>query len=184
MRIAPFPFARCGVSCRVHRFALLCCLVLVLALTRVAHAAETVQRAGRVHTPPIRTAQKWNPLWSLGNADDPVPPDWYRPGASGRRMMWQMRNPLHNFTHYIIGVTDQPTTRTGKHPAHVFAPDGGWNWAVARHRWCPLPFVSFEGARCRFYLGWRESGNFGGKINFRKRSEPIAQPARIPVKSA
>ena len=175
------PFALPGVSCCVPRFALLCCTVLTLA--RVASATDAIHRPAKVHTPPIRAVQKWNPFWSLGNADDPVPPDWYRPGASGRRMMWQMRNPLHNFTYYVIGVADKDTTRTGKHPAHVFAPDGGWNWAVARHRWCPLPFVSFESARCRFYVGWRESGNFGGKINFRKRSEPFARPARIPVKS-
>ncbi len=30
---------------------------------------------------------------------------------------------------------------------------GGWNWAFARHRFVPLPFVSFDGTFCRFYGG-------------------------------
>ena len=158
-------------------------LFLLLALIATAPAAETITRPASVHTPPIRTAQKWNPLWSFGNADDPAPPDWYRPGTSGRRMMWQLRNPLHNFTHYVIGVSDKDITRTGKYPGAVFAPDGGWNWAFTRHRCIPLPFVSYEGAHCRFYLGWRESGNFGGKINFKQRSKPDAHAPLRSLKS-
>ena len=146
-------------------------IVCFLAACSVGGKAQTVARPAKILTPPIGTAQKWNPLWSLGNADDPEPPDWFRPGSPSRRWLWQMRNPLHNFTHYIIGVSDKDTTRTGKFPAHVFAPGGGWNWAITRHRWCPLPFVSFEGKRSRFYLGWRESGNFGGKINFKQRDK-------------
>ena len=154
-------------------------LSLLLALTAKSSAVETVKRPAKVHTPPIRTVQKWNPLWSFGNADDPTPPDWYRPADTRRRWRWQMRNPLHNFTHYVIGVSDRNITRTGKYPDAVFAPGGGWNWAFSRHRVAPLPFVSFEGARCRFYLGWRESGNFGGKLNFEAhdRTPPLAKPA-------
>ena len=146
-------------------------IVCFLAACSTGGQTQTVARTAKILTPPIRTAQKWNPLWSFGNADDPEPPEWFRPGSPGRRIAWQMRNPLHNFTHYIIGVTDKATTRTGKFPAHVFAPGGGWNWAVTRHRWIPLPFVSFEGKCSRFYLGWRESGNFGGKINFKQRDK-------------
>ena len=155
----------------------------ILCIASAAPAAETIARSGKVHTPPIRAGQKWNPIWSLGNADDPSPPDWYRPGKSDRRIMWQMRNPLHNFTHYVIGVTDQDTKRTGRFPAHVFAPGGGWNWAFTRHRCFPLPFVSFDGKCGRFYLGWRESGNFGGKINFKRRSNPEVHPPTRHVKS-
>lgn len=151
-------------------------LLIALALTATATAAETVRRAAKVHTPPIRAIQKLNPLWHLGNADDPTPPDWFHPGENGRTWRWQMRNPLHNFTHYIIGVTDKNTTRTGRYPDAVFAPDGGWNWAFSRHLLLPLPFVSFEGSRCRFYLGWRESGNFGGKLNIGKHDQPAPLP--------
>lgn len=113
-----------------------------------------------------RQFQKWNPIWWFGNVDDPVPPDWYRPGSPNRRWLWQLRNPLHNFTFYVIGIADKPFTRTGRFPNAVFAPEGGWNWAVARHQCVRLPFLSYHGERWRFYLGWRERGNFGGKVNF------------------
>ena len=159
----------------VHRTTVLFFLLTSSAL----HAAETITRPASVHTPPIRAVQKWNPLWAFRNADDPVPPAWYRPAARNRAMLWRMRNPFHNLTHYIIGVSDKDITRTGKHPGAVFAPGGGWNWAVTRHRWLPLPFVSFDGKRGRFYLGWRESGNFGGKVNLTKRST-----ATVPAKPA
>jgi hypothetical protein len=149
--------------------------VFFLVIAATSLAAETITRPAKILTPPVRTAQKWNPLWSFGNADDPVPPEWFRPGSPNRRWLWRTRNPLHNFTFYVIGVADKATTRTGKFPAHVFAPGGGWNWAVTRHRGIPLLFISFDGKCCRFYLGWRESGNFGGKINFKRRDK---QPAR------
>jgi hypothetical protein len=129
---------------------------------------------------PARQFQKWNPVWWFGNVDDPETPDWYRPGSRHRRWLWQLRNPLHNFTFYVIGVADRAFTRTGRHPEHVFAPDGGWNWAVTRLGWVRLPFVSFNGERCRFYLGWRERGNFGGKINIGRLPAKPAEPSAPP----
>lgn len=126
--------------------------------------------SGKVTTtnaPPAgKQFQKWNPIWWFGNVDDPEPPEWYRPGSTNRRWLWRLRNPLHNFTFYVIGIADKPFTRTGKFPNAVFAPDGGWNRAVARYKCVCLPFVSFNGTRCRFYFGWRERGNFGCKMNF------------------
>ena len=122
--------------------------------------------------PLVRRTQKWNPVWWFGNVDDPVPPDWYRPGSRWRTVFWQLRNPLHNFTFYVLGVADREFTRTGKFPEAVFAPDCGWNWAVTRCGWVRLPFLSFNGERGRFYLGWRERGNFGGKVNFGKLPTP------------
>ncbi|KAF0178267.1 MAG: hypothetical protein FD161_2014 [Limisphaerales bacterium] len=128
--------------------------------------------------------QKWNPLWWLGNADDPVPPDWYRPGSRCRNALWQLRNPLHNFTFHVIGIADKCFTRTGKFPDAVFAPDGGWNWAVARYGWLRLPFVSYNGERWRFYLGWRERGNFGGKINFGRLKTTDSRPQASDLEPA
>lgn len=153
--------------------------VLLFLTAPTLFAAETITRPASVHTPPIRAAQKWNPIWAFGNADDPVPPTWFRPGEKNRAMLWRMRNPFHNFTHYIIGVSDKDITRTGKYPGAVFAPGGGWNWAITRHGWLPLPFVSFDGRHGRFYFGWRESGNFGGKLNLTKRAT-----AAVPAKPA
>lgn len=165
------------------RFLFLPLIACFIGACSTGGHSQTIARPAKILTPTIRTAQKWNPLWSFANADDPSPPEWFRPGSPNRRMLWQMRNPLHNFTHYVIGVTDKDTTRTGKYPAHVFAPDGGWNWAVTRSRWVPLPFISFEGKRSRFYLGWRESGNFGGKLNFNHRSKPPSPTAKRTPKS-
>jgi hypothetical protein len=168
---------------RLHLTFLSFILALVTGCARNPAGTRTVTRPAKVLSPPIRTAQKWNPLWSLGNADDPEPPTWYRPASPNRRWLWQTRNPMHNFTHYVIGVTDKDTTRTGKYPSEVFAPDGGWNWAYTKRGCLRLPFVSYAGKRSRFYLGWRESGNFGGKLNFKRTDEKPAQPAQAAAKS-
>src|SRR5262249_16048462 len=60
--------------------------------------------------------QKLNPIWWLGNADEPDPPDWYRPNKSCRKIMWHFRNPCHNFTFFVIGIADRPFTRAGRFP--------------------------------------------------------------------
>lgn len=134
--------------------------------------SHTPDKPVRDSKSPARNFQKWNPIWWFGNVDDPEPPDWYRPGSPCRRPLWQLRNPLHNFTFYVIGIADRPFTRAGRFPDAVFAPDGGWNWAVARCKWVRLPFISYNGEWWRFYLGWRERGNFGGKVNFGKLPAP------------
>lgn len=109
--------------------------------------------------------KKINPLWWLKNEDDPVPPDWYMAGSSQRKRntWWLMRNPLHNFTFYVIGMADKPFTSSGKYPDDVFNPKGGWNWSVRRYKWISLPFVSYKG-KVKFYAGWRERGNIGFKL--------------------
>lgn len=110
--------------------------------------------------------RKWNPIWWIGNADDPEPPDWYRPGRQCRRTRWHLRNPFHNFTFYVIGIADKDFERTGTHPEHVFNPDGGWTRAVAKYKCWRLPFVSCIRGDFKFYIGWRERGNFGLKLTF------------------
>ncbi len=170
-----------GVGCgtaRTKRASLLtgCPLPPARSPVECEGAAAAVARTATVTTnaPPARALPKWNPIWWFGNVDDPVPPDWYRPGSPSRGWLWQLRNPLHNFTFYVIGFADKPFTRTGRFPKAVFAPDGGWNWAVSRHGWVRLPFISFNGEWGRFYFGWRERGNFGFKINLGKL--PAADP--------
>lgn len=111
-----------------------------------------------------------NVLWKIfGNNDDWPPPDWYMPGERERKrkLYWLMRNPLHNFTFYIIGVAGKPFVRTGKFSQDVFNPDGGWNLAVTAYKWFRLPFVSYLGRSVKFYIGWRERGNFGFKLTRR-----------------
>jgi hypothetical protein len=124
----------------------------------------------------VHTVQKWNPVWWFGNADDPEPPDWYKPEDPARHRKWHLRNPLHNFTFYVVGVADKPFERVGRHPQEVFNPAGGWNWATCRYKYCRLPFFSYTRGRFVTYWGWRERGNFGVKLTFRrKQANPIAK---------
>ena len=47
-------------------------------------------------------------------------------------------------------------------------PHGGWNIEVTAYKRLRLPFVSYERHGVTFYLGWRESGNFGTKFNLKR----------------
>lgn len=78
---------------------------------------------------------------------------------------WWLKNPIHNFTWHVIGVTGKEFTRTGKYPKDVFAPVGNFNWAVINYNGWKLPFVAYQGALGKFYIGWRERGAFGIKLN-------------------
>lgn len=112
-----------------------------------------------------------NVLWKIfGNNDDWPPPDWYMPEERERKrkLYWLLRNPLHNLTFYLIGVAGKPFVRTGKFPQDVFNPNGGWNLAVTAYKWFRLPFVSYLGRSIKFYIGWRERGNFGFKLTGRR----------------
>ena len=142
------------------------CVIMPPRSTKHPRSQMQVFRKG---TPPPGGTHKWNPAWWFGNADDRVPPKWYRPGQKLRSALWQLRNPLHNFTFYVIGVADQDFVRYGHEPGKVFARDGGWNWAVIEKGWLRLPFISYEGKRLRLYALWRERGNFGLKATLRKK---------------
>lgn len=129
--------------------------------------ADLSERPGYVRhpaQPPSEGTQKWNPIWWFGNADDPQPPLWYRPEQKLRGTLWQLRNPLHNFTFYVIGCHDKEFVRRGREPKAVFHPQSDWNWAVIEKGWIRLPFVSYEGQHVRWYALWREKGNFGLKL--------------------
>jgi len=112
------------------------------------------------------TGQKLNPIFWWGNIDEPIPPDDYRPWDKNRVRRWYFRNPLHNFTFYVIGIADKNFVQTGRHPGEVFSPNQGWNWTVCRYKMVCLPFLSYQKGNFRFYFGWRERGNFGIKLTF------------------
>ena len=157
-------------------FVLAVCMPVLLAgcgtVQKTRHAPVWKQASEREIDPlpipnqyvPFPTCRKLSPRFWIGNADDPAPPDWYRPDDSGREWKWHLRNPFHNLTFYVIGIADTEFTRVGPSPENVFAPDGGWNWAISRASVLPLPFVSFQRNQFKFYLGWRERGNFGIKL--------------------
>lgn len=136
-----------------------------------------------VHVPPqlhrFSTWHKLNPVWWLGNADDPVPPKTYRPGKRTRMLTWYLRNPLHNFTFYVIGIEDKVHIRLGRYADRTDNPNGGWNWAVCRYQWLQLPFIDYHRGRFEFYIGWRNGGNFGMKLNLwqhQAKPKPVKNP--------
>jgi hypothetical protein len=137
------------------------------SLTNASPHWHTVSIEPAPDHPIIRTRDKFNPLWWFKNADDPLPPESYRPKDKHRQLKWRLRNPLHNFTFYVIGVADKKVARSGRHPEDNFSPNGGWNLAVTRHKWVYLPFISWcHGTNgFHYYSGWRSNGNFGLKCN-------------------
>mgnify|MGYP001546469645 CR=1 FL=1 len=122
--------------------------------------------------PQIHFWRKFDPIWWLENADEPVPPDWYRPHDKGRVTKWHFRNPFHNFTFYVIGIADKKSVRSGCYPDQIANPHGGWNVAVSRRRIILLPFISYQHGRFEFYFGWHPRGNFGVKFNFSDSNLP------------
>jgi len=140
---------------------------------------RTVKIEPGPRAPKIHFYNKLNPVWWLKNSDDPVPPDWYRPGEKlkHRRMMWSFRNPLHNFDFYVIGVADKKFYRSGQHPKLNGDPRGGWDFSAARYRFIYLPFVSYRHESFNFYFGWRNHGNFGIKFNFSSKKEKKPESA-------
>jgi hypothetical protein len=131
----------------------------------------------RTNAPVVHTWNKFNPIWWVGNANEPDAPDWYRPNSACREVWWWLRNPFSNFSSYVIGVADKETVRYGRYPDQTGNPNGGWNFAVTRRRIVYLPFIDYKRGRFEFYFGWRKTGNFGIKLNFRQRLHEPAKPA-------
>ncbi len=145
----------------------------------------------RTNLPPIHFYNKINPLWWFGNADEPRAPAWYRPGSSFRNVAWYVRNPLANFSNYVIGIGDKASVRSGRYPTKISNPNGGWNYAVSRRHILYLPLIDYKRGRFEFYFGWRERGNFGIKLNFRqapprskKQSDSAPTPSGSDVQNA
>jgi len=55
-----------------------------------------------------------------------MPPDTYRPGKRLRKFSWYIRNPFHNFTFYVIGISDKVFLRTGRYADRV-----DFEWKIA-----------------------------------------------------
>jgi hypothetical protein len=137
----------------------------------------------RTNLPSIHFYNKINPVWWFGNADEPRAPAWYRPGSRFRNVAWYVRNPLANFSNYVIGIGDKASVRSGRYPTKISNPNGGWNYAVSRRHILYLPLIDYKRGRFEFYFGWRERGNFGIKLNFRQappRPKKQAAPAPAP----
>jgi hypothetical protein len=128
--------------------------------------------------PKIHFYNKLNPIWWFKNADDPIPPDWYKPVDKNRDLKWHFRNPMHNFNFYVIGVADKKFSRSGRFPEKNSDPRGGWDFEAARYKFIWLPYLSYHRSPIDFYFGWRNHGSFGIKLNFHSADNPAANAAK------
>jgi len=130
---------------------------------------------------------KLNPKWWIENSDDPLP-WWWKPDAppDERERTWMLRNPFHNFTHYVIGVSDRHTHRVGVNARSIWNDEGSFNVSVTRAGpLIYLPMFSNRGKFLEWYVGWRESGNFGAAMRLAQHDSDGTGPrGRSPLAKA
>ena len=126
-----------GIICRLKCFILPLGLLLAIGALLAAHCSamecppgcccpaapkpkwHSVVMLPRTNLPAIHFYNKINPLWWFGNSDEPRAPDWYRPGSKFRNVAWYFRNPLENFSNYVIGIADKKSARSGWYPTRA-----------------------------------------------------------------
>jgi hypothetical protein len=111
--------------------------------------------------------KKCNPIWWLGNENDPVTlakHDEFYKGRSlwHRKLMWAIRNPFHNFCFFVIGMYDKKEL---VNLGETF-PKKGQKWNIC------LPLICYKGEKREWYIGWRKGIAFG--IAFRKANSEKA----------
>jgi hypothetical protein len=143
-------------------------------------AWHSVRVAPGPDRPDIHFYDKLNPVWWLENADEPVPPAWYRSGEKHRQVKWHFRNPFHNFNFYVLGVVDKKFVRSGRYPEKNGDPHGGWDFEVGRRWVALLPFLSYDRPKITFYFGWRESGAFGVELRLHRPASPTEKKTPRP----
>lgn len=117
----------------------------------------------------IPWTRKINPIWWFKNDEEPDPPGDYLPMRPEwwRQIMWTVRNPIHNFVQYVVGVCDRNYYVVGNHPVwnSQLSDVGltGWKWSFVLVA-IPLPYVSYSGTSLIFNLGWQPSGRFALKL--------------------
>lgn len=162
----------------------LICILLSLTAVSSLFAGEPYLHEGKGHD--IGLCKMVNPIWWLGNEDRPYDDEFtffgrkiddsYPHGT--RKLLFAIRNPGHNFTHYVIGHGNHPYMRVGDDPEHVWRQDPEkrvnlcWIVKHPEHKGLlkrpliPKPFLSRKGKVAEGYAGWRQGGNFG--LAFRK----------------
>ena len=116
---------------------------------------------------------KLNPLFWIGNQDsgscgEKTDKEWFAKNCNNIcnlkcKIKWFIRNPFHNFTFYVIGFADKKVISKCSSKDLVFT--NGWNFCL-RNKY--FPFISYQNKKIKFYIGWRERGNFGIKLTFHK----------------
>lgn len=140
-------------------------------------------------------ASHWISWGLVGNDDDGIfgeePSSNYKtqhPIGMKRALLWSLRNPLHNFSFYVIGSAQWKNSEfiflrlsPEKFSMFRYRPIGGKEFGgkgssllFCLHGW--KPFFSlrlYYGRLLEFYLGWRSRGNFGIKfLPIRKAPQP------------
>ena len=117
----------------------------------------------------IKFWKKLSPFWWFGNEDDGWHgDDKWRAGREKTLLLaliWFFRNPMHNFTFYVIGISDYPRTfysnkLWGKADGFSF------HYTPTPVLNIPLPMVAYVGKKIGWYIGWRPYGSFGISLNF------------------
>lgn len=136
--------------------------------------------------------------WALfGNDDDGIfgeePSAHYLPCKkpnSGKALRWFLRNPLHNFTFYVIGSADKKNSELELLRLSCHECSSGTYRPLAKTNFpskcCSCFYLAFHGGKpflsmrlihsktrkSDFYIGWRNRGNFGIKcVLFGKRKK-------------
>ena len=97
----------------------------------------------------------------FANDDEPAPPASYHPDLPQwlRMGLWYGRNPAHNLTHYMIGLSSKSFTVTRSRPDSDndgFADGGGFLRCTLRcEDGTSRPYISHQSARVEAYAGWR-----------------------------
>ncbi len=97
-----------------------------------------------------------------------------------------LRNSFHNFTHYVIGVSDRHSHRIGINAPSIWNDSGPFNMSVTR---CGplmyLPMVSNRGPFLEWYVGWRVYGSWGAALRLAQHDSDGTGPrGRSPLAKA
>ena len=123
---------------------------------------------------------KWNPLWWFLNSREPTAPADYHPTWPKwlRDFAYSiLRNPLNNFLHFVVGISDKEREYVGNVNAtyRTDRDESGWVLLAGRPSgsiWW-RPWISYTGKRLLWGIGWKNSGQLGGKVTILRSSVQV-----------
>jgi hypothetical protein len=120
---------------------------------------------------PVTLWNKLNPIWWMGNKDDPITQEKYAGRWSDdalwlRKVKWFFRNPGCNFRRYVIGFWDKQDIWVRQRLRRQDRDDRIGNddmWPLEGERFAIcMPYISFNIGGFKGLLGWKPNGEFGG----------------------
>jgi hypothetical protein len=117
---------------------------------------------------------------------------------TGTCALWATRNPLHNFSFYVIGsahwknhyhavlfsASGEGVRAFARGKEAVFDSDNAFKIAFNDFKpFISLQFAHFRNRRFQFYVGWRQRGNLGFKLRpwaKAQKQPPVAQEPPCP----